>query len=47
MLFNSSTCLPHFGHITQSESIRSPQCLQYFLPSSIFMFPFNFLYSML
>ena len=28
-----STCLPHFGQTTQSSSMISPQCLQYFLPS--------------
>lgn len=30
-----STCLPHLGHTTHSESIISPQCLQYFVFVSI------------
>ena len=28
--FNSSTCFPHLGQTTQSLSMSSPQCLQYF-----------------
>lgn len=34
--FNSSTCFPHFGHITHSQSIVSPQCLQNLVLVSIF-----------